>query len=106
VARAWSMRDQPAYAHEDFQVMRQIVEAAKFTPGLWLLNRVANIWLDASSALRFAIRAPDDYVAAHTRFFDLIEAGDADTAVAHMGTYLERHDQKLVAVLEKMEQAA
>ncbi|MBX3161984.1 MAG: FadR family transcriptional regulator [Deltaproteobacteria bacterium] len=106
MARAWSLRDQPAYAHEDFQVMRAIVESAKFTPGLWLLNRVASIWLDASSALRFALRAPDDYVLVHTRFFDLIESGDAEAAVAHMTAYLERHDTKLVAVLEAMEQAA
>src|SRR5687768_12961331 len=41
MARAWSLRDQPAYAREDFEVMRTIVEAAKFTPGLWMLNRIS-----------------------------------------------------------------
>ena len=100
MARAWSMRDQPGYAREDFEVMRQIVEAAQFTPGLWLLNRVANIWMDAAAALRFAVRAPDDYVATHTKFFDLIEAGDADGACAVMQAYLERHDDHIVRALE------
>src|SRR5690349_44240 len=44
MARAWSLRDSPSYAREDFEVMRQIAEAAKFTPGLWLLNSLAEIW--------------------------------------------------------------
>ncbi len=100
MARAWSLRGQPAYAREDFEVMRQIVEAARFTPGLWLLNRFADVWLDGASALPVAVRAPDDYVAVHTRFFDLIENGDADAAVALMAEYLERHDSKIVNALQ------
>jgi DNA-binding FadR family transcriptional regulator len=103
MARAWSLRDQPAYAREDFEVMRHLVEAAKFTPGLWLLNRVADIWLDAASALRFMILAPDDYVQVHTKFFDLLEKGEAEAATAHMTDYLERHDNKIVDALKLME---
>src|SRR5256885_15416147 len=53
MARAWSMRHDPAFVREDFEVMRQIAEAARFTPGLWMLNRIAKLWLDASSAIRF-----------------------------------------------------
>jgi DNA-binding GntR family transcriptional regulator len=45
------------------------------------------------------VRPPVDYVAVHTRFFDLIEAGDADAACALMADYLERHDAKLVGAL-------
>jgi DNA-binding GntR family transcriptional regulator len=100
MARAWAMRDQPGYAREDFEVMRSIVEAAKFTPGLWLLNRVADIWLDAAAALRFAVRAPEDYVQTHTKFFDLLENGKADEAVALMADYLDRHDRKLTDALQ------
>jgi len=99
MARAWAVRDQAGYAREDFEVMRTIVEAAQFTPGLWLLNRLAEVWFDAAATLRFAVRAPDDYVAVYTRFFDLIEAGDADAACALMADYLERHDAKLVGAL-------
>ncbi len=100
MARAWSLRDQPSYAREDFEVMRSIVEAARFTPGLWLLNRIADIWLDAASALRFAVRPPDDYVAVHTKYFELVERGDADAAVTLMSAYLERHDEQLVKALQ------
>ena len=99
MARAWAVRDQAGYAREDFEVMRTIVEAAQFTPGLWLLNRLAEVWFDASATLRFAVRPPDDYVAVHTRFFDLIETGDADAACSLMADYLERHDAKLVGAL-------
>jgi GntR family transcriptional regulator, transcriptional repressor for pyruvate dehydrogenase complex len=99
MARAWSLRDQPSYAREDFEVMRVIAEVAKFTPGLWILNRLADVWFDAAATLRFAVRPPDDYVAVYTRFFDLIEAGDGDAACALIGDYLERHDAKLTGAL-------
>jgi DNA-binding FadR family transcriptional regulator len=99
MARAWSLRDQAAYAREDFEVMRMITEAAQFTPGLWLLNRLADVWFDAAATLRFAVHPPDDYVAVHTRFFDLIESGEADAACTLMSDYLERHDAKLVSAL-------
>src|SRR5213076_2560957 len=80
MARAWSLRDTPAYAREDFEVMRTIAEAARFTPGLWLLNRIAKLWNDVAKVVAFAIRPPDDYVAVHSKFFDLLEAGNADGA--------------------------
>jgi hypothetical protein len=99
MARAWSMRDQPSYAREDFEVMRTIVEVAQFTPGLWLLNRLADVWFDAAATLRFAVRPPDDYVAVYTKFFDLLEAGEADAACTMMSAYFERHDAKLVGAL-------
>jgi len=102
MARAWSMRDQPQYIREDFEVMRSIAEAAKFAPGLWLLNRLANLWYDAGDAIKFAVKVPDDYVAVHSKFFDLMEAGDSDGACTLMGDYLERHDGQLVKTLELM----
>ncbi len=100
MARAWQLRDQPTYVREDFEVMRQVCEAAKFTPGLWLLNRVAEIWVEAAASVRFAVRPPDDYVATHTKFFDLIENGKADEAVTLMTDYLDRHDAALVKMLQ------
>ena len=100
MARAWSLRDTPSYAREDFEVMRQITEAARFTPGLWLLNRISQLWFDAASELRFAVRPPDDYVAVHTKFFDLIEDGKPDAAHVLMSEYLERHDALLSKALQ------
>ena len=100
MARAWSMRDTPAYAREDFEVMRQIAEAARFTPGLWLLNRIAKLWLDAAGELRFAVKPPDDYVAVHSKFFDQLEGGEADAAYKTMSEYLERHDSAMAKALE------
>jgi GntR family transcriptional regulator, transcriptional repressor for pyruvate dehydrogenase complex len=100
MARAWQLRGQPAYVREDFEVMRQMVEAAKFTPGLWLLNRIADIWVEAAASVRFVIRPPDDYVAVHTKFFDLIESGQGEEAHAHMSGYLARHDEAIVKLLQ------
>ena len=103
MARAWSLRDSTKYVGEDFEVMRQISEAARFTPGLWLLNRIAKLWLDAADELKFALRPPDDYVPTHSRFFDQIESGDADGALKTMTEYLDRHDavlSKALAVLQ------
>lgn len=100
MARAWSMRDTPAYAREDFEIMRSIAEAARFTPGLWLLNRISKLWLEAASELRFAVRPPDDYVAVHSKFFDLLEDGKADEATAMMSDYLDRHDSALAKALQ------
>jgi len=99
MAQAWSLRDQAGYAREDFEVMRTIAEAAQFTPGLWLLNRLADVWFDAAATLRFAVRPPDDYVAVYSRFFDLIEADEADTACTLLTEYFERHDGMLARAL-------
>lgn len=99
MARAWAARDQPSYAREDFEVMRTIVEAASFTPGLWLLNRVSTIWLDLAAALAGAVRPPDDYVASYTRFFDLLDRGEPERAREELTAYLERHDARLTSVL-------
>jgi hypothetical protein len=100
MARAWSLRDQPSYVREDFEVMRQVVEAAKFTPGLWLLNRVSDIWVEAAASVRFAVRPPDDYVAVHTKFFEFIENGQGDDACVLMKEYLERHDSAITNLLQ------
>jgi DNA-binding GntR family transcriptional regulator len=100
MARAWNLRDSSAYIREDFEVMRSIAEAAKFTPGLWLLNRFADLWFDAADAIKFAVKLPEDYVQVHHKFFDLIESGDADGACALMSTYLDRHDADLIKALQ------
>jgi len=100
MARAWSMRESPAYIREDFEVMRTIAEAARFTPGLWLLNRIAELWFDAADAIKFAVRLPDDYVAVHTKFFDLLENDGGDAACKLMSDYLDRHDADLVKALQ------
>lgn len=99
MARAWSLRDTPQYAAEDFEVMRAMAEAAQFTPGLWLLNRIAKLWVEAAATIRFAVRPPDDYVAVYTKLFELCEARDADAAAKLMSDYLERHDSQLSALL-------
>jgi GntR family transcriptional repressor for pyruvate dehydrogenase complex len=99
MARAWSLRATPGFAREDFEVMRQVAEAARFTPGVWLLNRISKLWLDAAGEIAFAVKLPEDYVAVYSKFFDLIEDGSTDEACKHMGEYFERHDSQISKAL-------
>lgn len=99
--RAWALRDQGgAFQREDFQVIRGVVEAAGLLPALWVLNRVAGVYLDVADTLSNAFRPPDDYHEAHSRFLDALDRGDGDAACAIVGDYLERHDRALTAALE------
>jgi DNA-binding FadR family transcriptional regulator len=100
MARAWSLRATPSFAREDFEVMRQITEAAKFTPGVWLLNRISKLWLDAAGEIAYAVKLPDDYVAVYSKFFDLLEDGRADEACELMSEYFERHDSHISNALQ------
>ena len=78
---------------------KKAIEAAKFTPGLWLLNRISKLWLDAAGEVAFAVKLPDDYVAVYSKFFDLLEEGNAEGACKHMGDYFERHDSQISKAL-------
>ncbi len=95
---AWGEGFSP-FASIAARVKRSIAEAAQFTPGLWLLNRLSTVWLDAAATMRFAIHPPPDYVAVHTKFFDLIEARDGAAACSLMGDYFDRHDAQLSGAL-------
>ena len=64
-----------------------------------MLNRVCEIYLDIATIMRFAIKMPDDYVPTHTKFFDLLEAGQGDAAIELMKDYLERHDKAIEKML-------
>jgi len=99
MARAWSMRGTASYVREDFEVVRSIAEAARFTPGVWMMNRLGGLWLGAASELGTVVRPPDDYVKVHTKLFELIEAHDGAGARKLFETYLERHDAQLVKAL-------
>ena len=101
MARAWSYReDTLRFNREDFEVMRILMEAAGFIPGLWLLNRIAAIWFDMSETIKLAIKPAEDYVNTYTKFFDLIDAGDGVAAHDVMAAYLERHDAELIKLLQ------
>ena len=99
MARAWSLRATTAFPREDFEVMRQVAESARFTPGLWLLNRISKLWLDAAGEIAFAVKLPDDYVAVYSKFFDLLEDAKDEEACTLMGDYFERHDSQISKAL-------
>src|SRR5690606_27957910 len=60
VARAWALRAHGGkFAEADLGVMRGIIEAADFMPALWMLNRLASVYLDIARTVA-AIPPPAD----------------------------------------------
>ena len=99
-ANAWALRgDAAAFPVADFAVMRSVAEAAQFLPAVWFLNRLATVYLDIARTLSGTFSPPDDYVEAHTRFFEALEAGDSHAAATIIEDYLQRHDRALVGFL-------
>jgi GntR family transcriptional regulator, transcriptional repressor for pyruvate dehydrogenase complex len=95
--RAWEHRDDPEqHALADLDVMRLLVEAAEFTPGLWVLNRISTVWIDFIDALRMMVRAPVEYVESYTKVFDLIDGGESTAACDVFREFLQHHDEALV----------
>jgi DNA-binding FadR family transcriptional regulator len=103
VDQAWAVRDDgAAFAAADFEVMRAVALAADFLPAVWLLNRLATVYLDIAGPLSGAIPPPADYRSSYRRFLARLEAGERDAAGQVMATYLEHHDRRLLAALEAM----
>lgn len=99
-ARAWECRDQAAtFPAEDLAVLRGLVEAAKFYPALWLLNRLASVYLEIARSLPAHLLPPDDYLEVHERMLAYLEERDGPAAVATLDEYLTRHDRQLEALL-------
>lgn len=100
VRRAWELRGNGGkFAEADLAVLRDIIEAAQFMPALWMLNRIAAVYLDIASTIA-TIPPPADYVRSMEGFLDALAANDIDAAVDLLRRYLANHDQRLLAALE------
>jgi GntR family transcriptional regulator, transcriptional repressor for pyruvate dehydrogenase complex len=103
VDRAWSARhDASSYVRADFEVIREIVEAARFLPGLWLLNSLGGVYFQLAETLHGAgarASAPDDYRAENGRILDALERGDGAAAARIAEAYLSAHDETLLGAL-------
>jgi GntR family transcriptional repressor for pyruvate dehydrogenase complex len=102
-ARAWNNRaDARKYARDDLDVMRGVAEGAGFYPAMWLLNRIATVYVDVADSTLSAITPPADYVDVYGRFFDALEAGQTDEACALIHGFMSRVDAAMEQVLERM----
>jgi DNA-binding FadR family transcriptional regulator len=96
ISAAWDARaDRAEFVLRDLDVFRSIVEAAGFLPAVWILNDVADVYLDVARGLPIH-RTPDDYAASYTAVVDALERGQGDKAVAELDAYLARHDRRLL----------
>lgn len=95
VARAWAARHLPReFVREDFLVMRAVVEATGFLPAVWMLNRLAGVYLEIAAAV--TVRVPDDYQEAARGYLDALDRRDGDAAATAIIAYLERHDAAML----------
>ncbi len=100
VHRAWeARRDLSEFTVRDFDVMRAVVEAANFLPGVWLLNRLSRVYVDIAAPLTGALEPPENYVESHLEFLAALERGDGDHARKTILAFLEAHDKRMLAAL-------
>jgi GntR family transcriptional regulator, transcriptional repressor for pyruvate dehydrogenase complex len=98
--RAWSSRgDMGQFVKEDFEAVRGIAHAGRFLPAIWLLNGLANIYLELGRTLTGAAMVPDDYLETYSKVLTALERRQVDVAVTAMATYLENHDRRLLAAM-------
>jgi DNA-binding FadR family transcriptional regulator len=103
VERAWAARgDAAAFVHEDFELVRSIAMAARFLPGVWMLNGLARMYFDLARTVTAVGVVPDDYLESYGVILDALERNDGDAASAALAAYFERHDQRLLAALEML----
>jgi DNA-binding FadR family transcriptional regulator len=100
IDRAWSLRhDTSAYVRADFEVIRAVVEAARFLPALWFLNSLGGVYFQLAETLHLAgpgVVAPADYLAENHRILDALERRDGAEAARIADAYLSAHDRVLL----------
>jgi DNA-binding FadR family transcriptional regulator len=95
IQRAWDARgDAATFVREDFGLMREVVRAAAFWPGLWLLNSLRAVYVDLASNLPPMV--PSTYATVYRKVMDALEAHDGEEAGRLLEAYFERHDRGLV----------
>lgn len=104
VQHAWEHRsDSIGFLRYDLEKTRLLFEASGKTASLWLINSIAEAYMDFAGSLPVSLVAPDDYVAVHMRFFAALEDNDPERAVKIASGFLEKHDADILAVLNSQE---
>ncbi|MBK7973671.1 MAG: FadR family transcriptional regulator [Deltaproteobacteria bacterium] len=100
VALAWERRDDPVgFVEADLGVIRELVAAAGFLPAVWLLNRLASVYIDLARVFTGTVSPPADYRESHEAMLTALEKRQPAVAGRVLGRYLERHDQRLLRLL-------
>ncbi len=100
VRDAWRARESAAtFLHFDLEKMRRVLVATESMPSLWLLNSVADAYLEFAEALSLELLVPDDYVEFHLQVFAALERGDTAAARRRSAALVDRQDLALLAAL-------
>lgn len=99
-ARAFAARrDAAVFHHEDFEFIREIMSAADFLPGLFMMNTLGRTYLTLARTITGAAMIPDDYLVSYEMVLAALEKNDGEKASAAMTKYLEEHDSRLLTAL-------
>lgn len=100
VRRGWESRsDFAAYLAHEIEMIRSLLEAARALPGMWILNKLAGIYLELALAIPAEIPVPADHLSSKLAFIDAVEEGKLDKAWKILSRHLADHDAKLLALL-------
>jgi len=100
--RSWAVReDREKFVREDFALMLGVVAAARFLPGVWMLNSLRTVYTELATTFNTTTHnaPPDSYRSAYHAAFDALEAADSQRAARHIDDYLAEHDRRMLAVL-------
>ena len=98
---AWEVRRDPVqFVSADFRMMRSVVEAAEMMPAVWMLNSVAGVYLGIAQQVSFGATVAEDYLEVMDVIFTALERGEGEAASRRLEAYLERHDRRLLTILE------
>jgi hypothetical protein len=94
----WSPKQPPAeQAKDEIAFFRAIVAASGVWPAMWLANAYFAPMLEVHELLAPLVGgSPSDYGAAMKRLLELVDAGDAEAALAHFHAWLARVDRTLL----------
>ncbi len=102
-ARAFAARRDASVFHgEDFEFIREIMTAADFLPGLFMMNSLGRTYLTLAKTITGAAMIPDDYLVSYEMVLAALEKNDGEKAAAAMARYLDEHDSRLLTALHVM----
>lgn len=100
VKRSRQLEDDPAaHAENDLALHRELATASRMLPAVWLFNAMRQPFLELTRQFPLLAIVPDDYAPRMMRLLDLVEARDADGAVALIREHLDEVDELVLSLL-------
>jgi len=100
VKRSRGLEDDPAaHADNDLELHRELAAASRILPAVWLFNSMRAPFAELTQGFPFLAVVPEGYAEKMTKLLDLVEARDADGAVALIEAHLADVDSVVLSRL-------